>query len=488
MAPVLSLQPADDILGYQQQAQLERHNAVRRRDGDYKLTKKLPKINRKGEAWIRELVKPPSLENLKPQLATDQWQVPDPSRHLTCISSHQSLPTIAVGSGGREKNLFIYEMALSRGESQLYHRQTVSLPHIYSLSWAPLGRFNSNTVIASGHRNGVVHLLSLPDSTNPFPARILRKFSHADPVRSNVAAISRISHLEFTSAVWTCVPDSSLITLYGESLYLWDLTRSDRPMMSQGVATINGFHASPFRDGILALNGAFGIALLDVRTKGRGLLRPKTANHWESTAVKWSPYNSNWVASAHEDSKVRVWDIRAAQPFAELYGHSDIINALEWSATNPNELISGSYDQNINIWNVTNESFAYDAHKSKEKYFSTLEKRDDATIIAPDAIKSTRRRRALFTILEDPDDSVVGESTEGVKSYRQRSSVLNLASVDVTRHGKEFCSINTDGTIALHQMKRTIASDGDKVAKRRIRRDKVGKIEPPVLESMRERY
>ncbi|KAK9236495.1 WD40-repeat-containing domain protein [Lipomyces kononenkoae] len=328
MEPVLALRPADDISGYRQQAQLERHNALRRRDREVNLTKRLPKINKKDEAWIRELVKPPSLDDLRPQLATEQWQVPDPSCHLTCISSHQCLPLVAVGSGGHEKNLFIYEMTTSRGATQICHRQTVSLPHIYSLSWAPLGRFSSNTVIASGHRNGVVHLVSLPDSANPFPARILRKYSHIESLRASVGPSSRISHLEFTSAVWACVPDSSLVTLCDESLYLWDLSRNDRPLMSQKIATVNGFHASPFRDGIVALHGAFGIALHDVRTKSRGLLRPKVANHSESTAVKWSPYNSNWVASAHEDSRIRVWDIRAAQPFAELCGHSDIINTV----------------------------------------------------------------------------------------------------------------------------------------------------------------
>ncbi|KAK9369261.1 WD40-repeat-containing domain protein [Lipomyces kononenkoae] len=328
MEPILALRPADDILGYRQHAQLERHNALRRQDRGVNVTKRLPKINKKDEAWIRELVKPPSLEDLRPQLQTEQWQVPDPSCHLTCISSHQCLPLVAVGSGAQEKNLFIYEMVESRGATQICHRQTVSLPHIYSLSWAPLGRFNSNSVIASGHRNGVVHLISIPDSANPFPARILRKFNHIDPLRAPFGPSARISHLEFTSAVWTCVPDSSLLTLYGESLYLWDMSRNDRPLMSQKIDTVNGFHSSPFRDGIVALNGAFGIALYDVRTKSRGLLRPKIANHSDATAVKWSPYNSNWVASAHEDSKIRVWDIRAAQPFAELYGHSDIINAV----------------------------------------------------------------------------------------------------------------------------------------------------------------
>ncbi|KAK9368877.1 hypothetical protein V1509DRAFT_621750 [Lipomyces kononenkoae] len=40
-------------------------------------------------------------------------------------------------------------------------------------------------------------------------------------------------------------------------LYLWDISRNDRPLMSQKIDTVNGVHSSPFRDGIVALNGAF---------------------------------------------------------------------------------------------------------------------------------------------------------------------------------------------------------------------------------------
>lgn len=246
-----------------------------------------------------------------------------------------------------------------------------------------------------------------------------------------------------------------MISLSGDTIHIWDLARNDRPILTQRVATINGLHASPFRDGILSLSGAFGISLLDVRTRTRGLLRPKVANHSESIVVKWSPYNSNWVASAHEDSKIRVWDIRSSQPFAELSGHSDIIQALEWSATNPNELISGCVDQTINIWDVTNSTFNYDTSKCKEKYFTQLERREDATMIPPEAIASARRRRALFTILEDPDDTVIDRTADGVKSYRQSASIIGLASIDVAQSGseQEFCSISTDTTVSLHQMR-----------------------------------
>ncbi|KAK7203321.1 WD40-repeat-containing domain protein [Myxozyma melibiosi] len=463
MSPVALLQPADDISRFQYLSDLERSNALRRGREDLSPvsspTKKYAKLNKREESWIRELVKPPSLENLKPQLTSAQLKVPDAMQHLTAIASHPSLPFVAVGSGGREKNLYIYERGTSKGRSHLYHRQTVSLPHIYSLAWAPLGKFTSSTVIATGHRNGAVHLVSLPDSSNPYPARIIKRFNHAhaDPRRIACGPGLRVSHVEFTSPVWTCVPDASLISLYGQTVHIWDLSRNDRPLLTQRVATINGLHASPFRDGILGLSGAFGIALLDVRTRTRGLLRPKIANHSESTAVKWSPYNSNWVASAHEDSKIRVWDIRASQPFAELAGHSDIINTLEWSATNPNELISGCADQTINVWDVTSTTFNYDTSKSKEKYFTKLERREDATLIPPEAVESARRRRALFTILEDPDDSAIDETAEGVKSYRQSASVIGLASVDVPSSSggasnKEFCSISTDTTVSLHQM------------------------------------
>ncbi|KAK9480409.1 WD40-repeat-containing domain protein [Lipomyces japonicus] len=452
--------------------------------------RKLPKVDRKGEAWLRELVRPPSLENLKPELQTYHSNVPDTAKHLTCVAAHQALPLVAVGSGGREKNLFIYEMTKSPSSSrrrnnnskknhdqqQLLHRQTVTLPHIYSLSWAPVGRFSSSTVIATGHRDGIVHLVSLPDASNPNPARVVKKFNHAaDHLRrsspsssASANGLSRISHLEFTSAGWTCAPDSSLLSLYGDSIFLWDLSRGhsnvnynnnhNRPIFHQRISSINSFHASPFRDGILSLAGASGISLMDVRSKSRGLLRPKVANHWESTVVKWSPYNSNWIASAHEDSKIRIWDIRAAQPFAELTAHADIINSLDWSASNQNELISGSADQCINIWDVTTESFAYDSAKSKEKYFSKIERAHSATINKPNVMENSSslcRRRGLFTILEDPDNaeslrrSTTGDPVAGVKSYKQPGTVLQVAAIDSSRN--EFCSINTECQIALHQ-------------------------------------
>ncbi|KAK9448382.1 WD40-repeat-containing domain protein [Limtongia smithiae] len=313
---------------------IERHNALRRTAAQtanttttaiMALKSRNKIVNKKDEAWIHELLKPPSLESLKPQMATEHWRVPDEARHITGMACHSSLPFVAVGSGSREKNLYIYEMANSRGRSKLYHRQTITIPHIHSISWAPLGFFESSTVIATGHRKGLLHIVSLPDSDNPHPARVLRKFNHADTRRS---AISRVSCLEFTSPAWTCAPDASIVSLYGESLFMWDVSRNDTPILSQKISSLTNFHASPFRDGIMSLAGAFGIALLDVRSSNPGLLRPKIANSSESTVVKWSPSNSNWVASAHEDSKIRVWDIRGAQPFAELSGHSDIINSV----------------------------------------------------------------------------------------------------------------------------------------------------------------
>ncbi|KAK9463911.1 WD40-repeat-containing domain protein [Lipomyces oligophaga] len=459
MVPIAALQPAilnqDDYYT----PSLERVKAIHNTSPTDFLTARLPKVNRKEESWFRQLVRLPSLEDLNPPLRSTHWKVPDAAHHLTSLSSHSSLPLLAIGSGGKEKNLYVYELAGPNGQAQLFHRQTVSLPYILSLQWSPAGLFTSQTVIATSHRNGLVHIVALPDSSNPQPARILRRFNFNPDKRQNLSTLaSRVSHVEFAGAAWTCVPDATLLSLYGDTVYVWDATRNDRPLLTQKVATATTFHSSPFRDGIVSLSGAFGISLLDVRCRNRGLLRPKTANHSESTAVRWSPYNSNWVASAHEDSKIRVWDIRASKPFAELSGHLDIINSLEWSASDPNELMSGSTDQTINVWDVSRSSFAYDPSRSKEKYFSNFEsKKDDATVISPE--HSSRRRRALFTILEDPTNVTADEKADGVCSYRQSSAVLGLSSLDTCADGKSFSSITTDCQVGLHQVRKPALRD-----------------------------
>jgi hypothetical protein len=70
--------------------------------------------------------------------------------------------------------------------------------------------------------------------------------------------------------------------------------------------------------------------------------------------VAWSPDGTR-LASASDDSTIRLWDAVAGSPFATLQGHSDSVNAVAWSPDG-RRLASASDDNSIRLWDVSADS------------------------------------------------------------------------------------------------------------------------------------
>nr|XP_019956886.1 PREDICTED: coronin-2A isoform X1 [Paralichthys olivaceus] len=75
--------------------------------------------------------------------------------------------------------------------------------------------------------------------------------------------------------------------------------------------------------------------------------------------IKWNPFHDYCIASASEDSTVKVWEIPAhglmkniTVPWKELQGHSRRVSLIEWHPTANNILFSTGYDYKIMIWNL----------------------------------------------------------------------------------------------------------------------------------------
>lgn len=66
-------------------------------------------------------------------------------------------------------------------------------------------------------------------------------------------------------------------------------------------------------------------------------LAPPNANEGIVSLVKWSPLDENRVASVHDQTIIKIWDIRGGSPLMTLDGHYDKINSIDWSLTNENE-------------------------------------------------------------------------------------------------------------------------------------------------------
>ncbi|QNP97753.1 protein DSE1 [Yarrowia lipolytica] len=282
------------------------------------------------------------------------WQIPDESHHLTSVAVHESSPLIAVGSGGKENNLFVYETTQDKG---LIHHQTISLPAIHGLKWLSPSQqvADLGNILATSHSNGLAHLVLLPDCYSSDPAEILKRFNHKHHVSIKDTLSTRIKHLELTTPAWRSSVSSSLATLYSQHLFLWDPSRGDTPVLTRKVKRAEAFSLSPFQDGQVAAACGKYTSLLDLRAKS-GSVNLLAGN---TNLCAYSPMNSNLLATAHSDVSglqencVRIWDSRhTAGPLHKLEGHTDQIRSLEWSKFNPCELHTSSNDGSLRLWNI----------------------------------------------------------------------------------------------------------------------------------------
>lgn len=347
------------------------------------------------------------------------WKVPDQKAHLTAVACHDTDPLVAVASGTRDSNLFIYEVnapqddrfyppqsdgyynyptnfgdddtfetpkkhrnsrksqkhlrsvsgtsfgststtSLVSTSSQysspvLTHHQTISLGGIHSLAWVlpqhQMGSFGN--VLATGHNSGLVHMVLLPDPyANNGPAEILTRFNHARHISTNLISSSRIKHINLTSDAWSCCPQSSVVSMFSEHLFMWDPARGDKPIIIQRTRHARSHHISPKRNGIVALATDRGISIMDLRYKNPSALAPPHENDGYVSLVKWSSLDENRVASVHDQTVMKIWDIRTGSPLVTLEGHYDRINSIEWSLTSTNEFYSASSDGTVRLWDI----------------------------------------------------------------------------------------------------------------------------------------
>ena len=59
-----------------------------------------------------------------------------------------------------------------------------------------------------------------------------------------------------------------------------------------------------------------------------------------------------WVASAGEDSSVKVWDSRTGRLIRTFRGHTGLVSSLAFTPDGQ-RLFSGSRDKTVKVWDVT---------------------------------------------------------------------------------------------------------------------------------------
>jgi WD40 repeat protein len=69
--------------------------------------------------------------------------------------------------------------------------------------------------------------------------------------------------------------------------------------------------------------------------------------------VAFSPDDDGrWVASAGEDSTVKVWDSRTGRLVRTFRGHTGLVSSVAFSPDG-RRLVSGSRDKTVKVWDLT---------------------------------------------------------------------------------------------------------------------------------------
>ncbi|KAA8910569.1 hypothetical protein TRICI_004093 [Trichomonascus ciferrii] len=401
------------------------------------------------------------LKNLRPpssSVSSSYWSIPDSEVYLSCVATHETDPLIAVASGARNSNLFIYELDKKAGEAEqhtiLTHHQTVSLSGIHSLQWASpyqtLGGYGN--VLASGHNSGLAYLTLLPDPhSDSEPAEILREFDHKRHIDPSEIKSTRIRNLSLLGKNWTCCADSAIMTLFSQSIFLWDPSRSDVPMMRKRARGTVCLDPSPLRDGVISFGGQRGVSITDIRVKDSPGLSPPNDNGGLVTQIKWSPHDENLLAAVHDSNIVKLWDIRAGGPLVTLNGHTDRVNSLSWSKISDNKVTSASSDGTIRIWNIKNCIEMQSQPPPLSDYSANNDKNNLDWL--PQSLNQYRRQTSRY-------DDIFSHMTyflEGSKNkppsttiFANNREFLALSNLSNGKSSEKLISIDSSGFFGLH--------------------------------------
>jgi WD40 repeat protein len=87
---------------------------------------------------------------------------------------------------------------------------------------------------------------------------------------------------------------------------------------------------------------------------------PRVAGHQrEILDIQWNPFNDHIIASASEDTTVKIWRIPSGgltedllEPLVDLRGHQRKVGLVRWHPTANGILASAAFDFKVIVWNA----------------------------------------------------------------------------------------------------------------------------------------
>ncbi|BFZ59909.1 hypothetical protein YB2330_000931 [Saitoella coloradoensis] len=382
-------------------------------------------------------------------------KVPDALMFMTCLSANKDGSQVAVGSGSKSQNLFIYAPMASSGPNPptMVHKQTLSMPSpVYALDWAPSAvprREGMEHPLLVGSKGGMVHLVGVRAGES---GRIIRRFNHNAHVEIPASASSRITSLGFMPT-----DDQTFFSLYHSHMFLWDVKQSSQPIAHGGLSAnaLTCAAGSPLTRGLVAVGGTSvgqgGIKIIDTRADWRHATGLSSAHDGPVRSVAWSPFVDNWLATGGDDGVVRVWDTRnlkETEPVTCMAGQS---SGISWSMKTRTALTTASADRIVRTWDFS-ESLVSSASRTQQP--SPFEQSEAYVWLPEHARRAALKRKALFYDLhglEQPGDGNLDGAHQKV-SQGCKSAIAGLTSLYHSSEGEAYLSLDTMGTLSYNVM------------------------------------
>ncbi|KAK6461153.1 hypothetical protein DFJ63DRAFT_314942 [Scheffersomyces coipomensis] len=381
-------------------------------------------------------------------IKSNYWKIPDNNYNLTSMAIkniNNDETTLAISSGNKESNLFIYDLNLF--DNYLTHQSTISLPNIYGMKW-----FNSNYLI-TGNSKGYAHLVYIPhnmddNQTNDDgedQAEIIKRFNHRKHLKQKISSdkSSAISKLNI-------IPNQDhLISLYQNNLFYWDIKDCESqqrpsPISISKIHGIKNFEILNLTSSTIGICGNFGISLFDLRDNKFSVpvssLQEHSKQKLNTNLIRVNPQNENLLVASHGDSVIRLWDIRKQNNYVNLIGHQNNVSSLQW---NNGDLFSGGKDGNIIHWDLTTNMREPEHDEvincSLKEGFDSINFNSQAN-----KLETCLNQRQCGTLLPASNTNIIGmESLRGSGNDDKDLKVLSIDSSSFFGiHSKIYESIN----------------------------------------------